>query len=913
MKPNHTVRQQFIIIALYTVIALITTYPLILHFGDHLMGSQTWAFDEFFQTWNNWWFKFALFDRGASPFHTDWLFYPQGTNMILYAYTLLHVILGQPLYFAFGIVPAQNMLVLFSFVMSAYGMYLFAAYLLRVSFTLWKEQGYAQAPAAPSPTLITLAAFVAGIVWTFSSNRWVYAALGHYNILAIEFIPFYMLFLIKTLLHPNWKFPILAGLFAALSMYAELSNGVLLVLLTAVILVFEFRLLLTNASRLRIVVLAVSATLFFAPLLIPTLNEIFNSGYKLPGWGHSEKLLVDLMGFFTPISLSPFNRHWEQELDLVRQQVSRFSDINTFFVGYVTVAVAVLGAALYFRKVRMWVAVAIGFAILALGPLLHINGVSEFDLDGLTTTVPMPFLILHYIPLLKENRVPNRFSILVLFALAVLIGYAAYWLMSKLSARTGKINPLAVAVCGLLSVLLLVEHIPYPMTLSDASVPEIYQQIGNEPGDFTVLSLPMGWRNSFGTVGAEDTRTQYYQTVSQKYILTGQLERNPPFLFDYFARAPIIKSINALETYNDVDDATTAHDKTLAQAFVNFFDVRYLVVNAPVPNRPPWNDTHDRVVQYLQQVLPLGEKIYDRDGTVAYKVNQTAIKFPYQFKFDDELGLLNQGDGWLPAESIGGANASWATQQHATIYLPLRDLRDYTMTVRALPFVYPNSPPQSFGVTVNGTSLPRVNMNAGWNEYAVTLPRDALKAGLNDVVFDFGYVASPRDVMPANFQIGTTGVSSPVDIAVTSTPDFGSIKINDKEVSLLKRGYNFAVIDAQTGALIQVKNFDTGGESILESRGLREFLDGLPKGVIVAGAIQEDASAILGEGAAASVQALGLQTNVRGHEGMTHAFIAVKGKDGGLEQAGDGPSAVSVGRNLDNRPLGAAFEWVRVR
>lgn len=920
MKPNNTVRHHLPVLALYTVIALVTTYPLILHFGDHLMGSQTWAFDEFFQAWNNWWFKFALYDRGGNPFHTDWLFYPQGTNMILYAYTLLHVILAQPLYFAFGLVPAQNTLVLFSFVISAYGMYLFTSYLLRVSFKLWKQQGYASAPTTAYTHYITLAAILAGIVWTFSSNRWVYAALGHYNILAIEFIPFYMLFLIKTLLNPGWRFPILAGLFAALSMYAELSNGVLLVLLSAVVLVFEWKLLRTRAALIRIGALGAAAVVLFAPLLVPTLNEIFNTGYKLLGWGHSEKLLVDLFGFFTPSSLNPLNRHWEQELDLVRQGVSRFSDINTFFVGYVTVALAIVGAALYFRKVRMWVAVALVFAVLALGPLLHINGVSEFDLDGITTTVPMPFLVLHYIPLLKENRVPNRFSILVLFALAVLIGYAAYWIMDRVTRRRAigsgpgpNSNLLATGICAVLAVVLLFEHIPVPMPLSDAHVPDIYQQIGKEQGDFTVLSLPMGWRNSFGTVGAEDTRTQFYQTISQKFILTGQLERNPPFLFDYFARAPILSSIIALETYSTVDDATVARDQKMGQAFVNFYDVRYVVVNAPVPNRPPWNDTHDTVVDYIKKVLPLGEKIYEQDGTIAYRVNQTPVKVPYQVKFSDALGALNQGAGWLPVERIADADASWATSKHATVYLPLRQVRDYTLTVRALPFTYPNSPPQSFGIIVNGQSLPRVSMNAGWNEYPVTLPIDALKAGLNEVVFDFAYVVSPRDALPAHFEIGDTGITSPVDIAVTSTPEFGSIKVNDREISLLKRGYNLAVLDAKTGAVMQVKNFDTGGKSILESRGLREFLDGLPAGAIVAGAIQEDASAVLGQAAADSIQALGLKTNVRGHEGVTHAFIAVKGKPGGLEQAGDGASAVSVGRSLDNRPLGAAVEWLRVQ
>ncbi len=914
MRPNQNFWRHLGVIALYLLIALITTYPLILHFGDHLIGSPTWALDEFFQAWNNWWFKFAVFDRGVSPFYTDWLFYPQGTNMILYAYTLLHVILLQPLYFAFGLVPAQNALVLFSFVVSAYGMYLFTAYLLRVSFRIWQTQGYAAAPRDPSPRWIGLAAFLAGIVWTFSSNRWVYAALGHYNILAIEFIPFYMLFLFKTLLHPNWKFPILAGLFAALAMYAELSNGVLLALITAVVLLFEWRLLKQSASIvLRLVLLAGCAALFFAPLLLPALGEIFSSGYKLPGWGHSEKLLVDLFGFFTPISLHPLNRHWEQELDLVRQGISRFSDINTFFVGYLTAALALCGAAVYWRKVRMWAAIAILFSILALGPLLHINGVSEFDLDGITTTVPLPFFILHYIPLLKENRVPNRFSILVLFALAVLAAYAFYWLTARLAKRQpARANLLATGLCGLLVVALLFEHIPTPISLSDARIPEIYSQIGKEQENFTVLSLPVGWRNSFGTIGAEDTRTQFYQTASQKYLLTGQLERNPPFLFEYFARAPILRSLIALETYNHVDDATLAQDRALAQQFVNFFDIRYLVVNSAIPNRPPWDDTRDIVTEYAEQVLPLGEQIYDRDGTLAFRVKQTPLSIPYQVKFDDALGMLYQGAGWLPTERIADADANWATASRATIYLPLRELRDYTLTLRALPFTYPNSPPQAFGVTVNGKNLPRVPMNPGWNEYQITLPADVIKSGLNQVDLDFNYVVRPRDVLPAHFEIGGTGVTSPVDIVVTSSAEFGSIKIGDQEVSPLKRGYNLAVIDPQSSRVVAAKNFDTGGKSILESRALREFINQIPDGMIVAGAVQEDATASLGEAAAAALQALGLETNLRGHDGYTHAFIAVKGKPHGLEQSGADASAVSVGRTLDNRPLSVAVEWFRV-
>lgn len=915
MTPNKHLRAHLIVLFLYLIITLIVTYPLITQFTSHVPGTTTWSLDEYGYVWNHWWFKHSLFELQTNPFETDYLFYPLGTPLVLYAYTLSHVFLAVPIYFAFGIVPAVNLTVWFSFVMAAFGMYLFMFYFLRVSLRIWNEKYNARLGAiASNPHLHMYAAFVAGVVFAFTSNRYVYLSLGHYNIIATEWIPFYLLFLFKTLLEAKWKNALLAGMFAALALYTETTDGVLLVLLTLAILVFEWRLVTQPATFARLALVAGATGLFFAPLLIPTAFELFASGYALPGFGHSENLLVDLNGFFAPTSLHPLNRFWEQELDAVRQQISRFSDINTYFVGYATVILALFGFGVFARRNRMWLGIALGFAILAMGPLLHINGKHVFDMDGLQVNFPMPFLALHYIPILRENRVPNRYSILVVIALAVLISYAVWWVSARLASRKSPFaqNILPAMVSGIVSVVLVFEHLALPLPLTDARIPNVYSQIRNDAGQFTVLSLPLGIRNSFGQIGAEDTRTQYYQSAHQKFLLSGQIQRNPPYLLQYFENAPVISTILALEDYRPIDEATIARDKNLADDVVNFLDIRYVVVNPSIAGRPPYEDNRDRVIEYLQQVLPLGEKIVDADGMLAYRVNQTPLKFPYTVQLKNLRARLVQGHGWLPIENIGGADAMWATQPRATLHLPLREQRDYQLTLRALPFAYPNGPQQSFAITLNGVALPRVAMNEGWQEYTLTLPRDAVRYGMNELVFDFGYVARPREVMPANFGIGATGVTSPVDIVVTSTPEFASIKINDREVSPLKRGYNLAVLDPNSGALLDVKNFDTGGRTILESRALREFLDKIPEGAIVAGAIQEDASAQLGEAAAAAIQALGLETNVRGQEGMTHAFIAVKGKPGGLEQSSpDGASAVSVGRNLDTRPLSIAVEWVR--
>lgn len=908
-------RRNLAVLFIYFIITLIVTAPLALQFTTHVPGTTTWSLDEYGYVWNHWWFKHSMFELGANPFRTDYLFYPLGTSLVLYAYTLTHVFLALPIHFAFGIIPASNFTILFSFVTAAFGMYLVMLYLLRVSFAARNDKYNARlGKAAQNVNLQVLAAFVAGVVFAFASNRYVYLSLGHYNIVASEWLPFYMLFMIKTLREPKTKNAIMAGLFAAIAMYTETTDGVLLVLLTVAILIFEWRVAIQPAAIWRLVILVGATALFFAPLLIPTALELFNSGYALPGFGHSENLLVDLNGFFSPTSLHPLNRFWTQELDAVRQQISRFSDVNTFFVGYLTALLALVGFGVFARRNRMWLAIAVGFSILAMGPLLHINGQSVFDLDGLQVNMPLPFLILHYIPVIRENRVPNRYSILVVIALAVLVSFAVWWILWKISARVQepRLTYIGIAVSGVLSALLIMEHLAIGLPLTDARIPAVYTQIRSDPEPSTVLSIPLGLRNSFGQSGAEDTRTQYYQSEHQKYLLSGQIQRNAPYLFDYFRTLPVISTIMAAEDYQPIEEATLVRDKAAVNDVVNLLNIRYLVVNPAIPGRPPYEDNRERVLEYLQQVLPLGEQITNADGLVAYRVNQTPLEMPFTVAMNSDRARLLQGYGWLPVENIGGAEAMWATRQNATMYVPVRELRDHTLTLRAVPYTYPQGPTQSMTISVNDRALAPIAMHEGWGEYQITLPADALHTGLNQLEFDFGYVARPRDVLPPNFVIGETGVSSPVDIAVTSTPEFGSIKVNDQEVSLLKRGYNLVVIDPASGAVIESKNFDTGGRTILESRSMRAFLDAIPQGQIVVGAAQEDASAQLGESAAEAIQALGLEGNLRGQEGMTHAFIAVKGAAGGAEQFGAGASTASVGRNLDTRPLSVALEWMRL-
>ncbi|HEX7587966.1 MAG TPA: interleukin-like EMT inducer domain-containing protein [Anaerolineae bacterium] len=896
------IKRNWIVILAYLILTIGLTWPLVSQFGDHVPGTTSWALDEYTLVWNNWWFRHALFDLGANPFQTNFLFYPIGTSLIFYMYTLLNVVIGLPIQFLFGLIPASNAEMLFSFVMSGYGAFLLARYLL------WS--------ALERRDLATLAAFVAGALFAFSSNRMVYVSLGHYNIVSAEWVPFYILFLVKTVREPQWRNALLAGLFAALALYVELTYGVLLGLFTLLYLAFSWRAVWTRAVFSRLAVLGATAAALFSPLLVPTLNEIFTSGYSRPGWGDADKLVADLVGFFTPTTLNPLNRNWVQELDLVRQGISRFADVNTVFLGYATLALASIACVCYWKTIKVWVASAFVFAVLSLGPLLNINGKSLFDLDGLNITVPMPFLLLHYIPLLKENRTPNRFSVLVMLSLAVLVGFAIVWvfqkaekLPQKVQGRTGR---LPAAVCLLLLGLILLEHSALPLPLTDARIPDVYAQIGREPGDFAVLTLPLGWRNSFGQQGAEDTRTEYYQSATGKFYFGGNIERNSPFLFDYFDRVPLLHSLTQIEFYHDLPAADLARDKTAAPALMTFFDVRYVVINPSVPGRPPYTDTRAAVVEYIQKTLPLGDKIFDRDGVIAYRVNQAPLPAAQSISFGTEAAHIYQAEGWDRDETIAGASANWANRTSARVIFPVRDVSSYAVTVRALPFAYPHSPTQTMRVIANGRAIQNFDLQAGWADYTAIVPASELHAGLNDIVLQFGYIVQPRQVLLADYSIGQTKVTSSVDIEAQAG-DLGSIKVNGREVSPLGRGYNLVSIDPRTGAVLNSRVFNTA-DDIAASRAMTEWLAQIPNGTIVAVASQGDASANLGDRTVAGLGTLGGQIDPRQNPTRSHVLIGVKRAAAGsaLEQSNDGTSFVSVGHSPDVRTLAAAVSAVTI-
>jgi hypothetical protein len=469
---------------------------------------------------------------------------------------------------------------------------------------------------------------------------------------------------------------------------------------------------------------------------------------------------------------------------------------------------------------------------------------------------------------------------------------------------------LLLAGTAILGFLLSFEHLAIPLPLTDARVPDFYYSLAQEPGDFAILEIPLGGRNSFGVLGAEQTQIQYYQSVHQKRLLGGNISRNPPFKFDYYRRLPIIRTIAELESYGEVDQAQIQKDKALASELVYFFDLRYLIFHPVIPGRPPYEDTRPRVERYVRQVFSL-EKILEQDGFTVYRVEGSLPPKEVTVDFGTEGARLYQGEGWSWDEVLDGATANWAEAQGARFFLPLRQVSDQRLIMRAKAFSYPGAPAQKVTVMINGHPLPPLEVRPDWTDLEFDIPASSLHIGLNEVSLHFAYLASPHEVYPGNFAVGATGVTSPVEISVNSSPDFAYITVGQEDGSTHRRGYNLAVIDPQTGKVVEKAGFDTHANQY-ESQDLADFIAQIPPGFIVAVAVKEDGATHLTAQAVEALSTLGAQVDLRGKVNLSHAIIGVKGASPGtaLEATGEGNSYLHVGKNPDRRTLALALDFV---
>jgi len=140
----------------------------------------------------------------------------------------------------------------------------------------------------------------------------------------------------------------------------------------------------------------------------------------------------------------------------------------------------------------------------------------------------------------------------------------------------------------------------------------------------------------------------------------------------------------------------------------------------------------------------------------------------------------------------------------------------------------------------------------------------------------------PEAVDPALYQIGKTGVQSPVNISVLAGGPihYSTVIIDGVAVTPQQRGIVLALIDPQSGEVLDATAFDTYASED-ESNRLAAALSAAPPGAIVALATYDEGVAKLNAAARTALASFGAKIDLTGKVGAAYALIGVKGSQPG--------------------------------
>jgi len=496
------------ILFLYTLLSCLLLYPLPANLSTGLLEAQSG--DPLMQIWVVQWNIHKLTSSLSHYFDAN-IFYPYSNTFTYHDHMFALGLIGLPIYtMSQNPIVTYNVLLMLSFILSAYGMYLLCREICHNDY----------------------AAFLAGLIFGFLPYR--FAHIDHLNLLSIQWLPFCLLFLTRYLFSKKirlsylfwfWTFFLLQALtsFNYVFMLSFAIGVQILICLGVQILIcrkLKFALLIVGGCIVGLLLL---------PFILPYLQANREMGFQR-ALAEAESLSARVQDYL----VAPDNNLlYGQLTKRFQSPKSPFPREQMLFNGILPMLLAILGS--FYVTTRIWykqglkqtphrnpvieilclsyIILLIIAGILSLGPSVTLFG----------KTLPLPYSWLyHIVPGFKSMRVPARFSLLVSFSLAALaaIGLSqAYKYLGSLK-RFGSNTLKSVAITGLIGGIILLEYYSPPKPLSfypgtKETIPAVYQWLAQQTDDLRIIELPV-------RSAKDNFEYAYYSTFHWKRMVNGR-------------------------------------------------------------------------------------------------------------------------------------------------------------------------------------------------------------------------------------------------------------------------------------------------------------------------------------------------------------------------------------------------------
>ncbi len=703
-------------VIIYAALAIAMFAPI---FANMASTAPGYGGDVYLNLWDVWWVNYATFTAHTTIWSTNLLFWPVGSNLAYQTMSPIGSLLVGP-FTAISVPFAYNVLFLLGFVLSGLTMFILAEYLTKNPY----------------------AAFFAGLVFAFSASH-IPLALDHIDWTNIEWIPLSIYFFLRVVREYENKYINAVGLgvtFVLTVFMGDIEQGLMLAMLYVLILlvyllykgtrhlVFNPRLILALIAA--IAVACVVGAFGFLPMLnaISQSGGISNANY-LNDVQHNELWSVDLLSFFIP---SYYNGVFNGiESGLYNTLYHADPSEATSYIGYTVLALAVFAIYTDYKKVRLWIIIALLSAWMATGPYLQIN----------TYVSPIPgiYALYHAIPVINVIREPDRFDIIFSVAMAALAAFG----ITELMERSKKMNAKSLLGNGLylvliLSVLFIIENNGFPLTsalqsqdYTSISIPHFFYLIDALQQNFSILQLPIITDQYSSVPELYLGQATYYETADTKPLVGGDTTRPNDSDELSLYNLPLAVQAYNLQVYGELAYQSPVNENYTNQTLLTLYNygTGFIVIDNAAYNYSAFV----KLGNYLYSVF--GVPIYQDNYTTAFQTSKAISNSIYRSYVAYPI-LTN----WQPVSlNINGSSVSmWLPSYPGTVevYAPYVNSTNLTqaaaggpqyaftnMQFRAISLTGSNTVLEIAALSDTGTVSPltAVNITAGLADYGVQL------------------------------------------------------------------------------------------------------------------------------------------------------------------------------------------------
>jgi hypothetical protein len=602
-----------LILGVYILLTLTLTYPLAFNLASAVPNDIG---DPLLNTWILAWVNHALLVDPWNFFNAN-IYHPLPNTLAYSEHMLSTALVGLPwqLISAEPLV-AYNLSLWLTFPLAAFGMYLL--------IFRWTHH--------------RAAAFMAGLIFAFSPYR--FAAIAHLQLLTWHWLPFVVLALDKLIRAnlPRRRYmsnTISLVIFLTLQLLASWYLAVYTIFVVGAYMILAgitgiFRPLTHKPSQLVRFSLALLLGLIFTlPLAWPYFSVVADLRAARP-----LSQAVALAAAPTDFNAAaPFNRVFGPLTGQLRARPG-FTEENTLFVGIIPILLALLAlwpltklTLLDLKRLTIYyvlrVAYFLGFrntpyVIRSLYPKTT-NPTSHFVISfllcvllmALLLTWPGPYALLaQLLPVTTIIRVPPRWIIPALFALAGLAGFGFARIAQLLSPRISVLRP---ALLLLTSGLIVAESLSIPLPLAPvenrAGLNPAYYWLAGQPNPLALIELPL-----------HSAPAPEYPEVKRLYAST----------------------LGWWRLVNGYSGYTPARQPQLAQALADFPGPQALTALqnlAQSANLPLWLLVHPGEAPLDRSRWESTDRWLAEQNPALWPVGQFAGDYLYQFQASEPIGL----------------------------------------------------------------------------------------------------------------------------------------------------------------------------------------------------------------------------------------------------------------------------------